>query len=161
MKKIILLVAFATSLTALGAQSSPHHRAYQRAENQRQEHHLTFYELPVSAQTFVNTYFDRSDIKSIDRDRSGGHTNYKVRFRDNSRIKFASDGTWEKVHLSRYDVPRRLVPPRISYYVSQTYPGEILMTVERRGHHWIVELSDGMKLKFDSSGNLKKVIDNF
>ena len=157
MRKIILCLATVTAITALSAQPAHYHNTHQSANN----HHLTFYELPISAQTFVNTYFDRSDIKSIDRGRSGGHTSYNVRFRDNSRIKFGADGDWEKVHLSRYDVPRRLVPPRISYYVSQTYPGEVLMTVERRGHHWIVELSDGMKLKFDSSGNLKKVIDKF
>ncbi|MBR4037643.1 MAG: PepSY-like domain-containing protein [Tidjanibacter sp.] len=157
MRKIILCLATATAITAIEAQPSYHHRHRQGADN----HHLTFYQLPASAQTFVNTYFDRSDIKTIDRGRQGGHTNYNVRFRDNSRIKFSADGTWEKVHLSRYDVPRRLVPPRISYYVNQTYPGEVLMTVERRGRHWIVELSDGMKLKFDSSGNLKKVIDRF
>lgn len=157
MRKIILCLATALAITALSAQPAHYHNSRQGANN----HHLTFYELPVSAQTFVNTYFDRNDIKSIDKDRSRGHTSYNVRFRDNSRVKFSADGDWEKVHLSRYDVPRRLMPPRINYYVSQTYPGEVLMTVERRGRHWIVELSDGMKLKFDSSGNLKKIIDKF
>lgn len=121
------------------------------------DYKITFNQLPSNAQTFITNHFDQSNITMILVDKERLSKEYKVYFKDGSKVKFNSDGEWSKVKVTAGGVPKECVPTEVTAYVWESYPQNMILEIDRHGKGYEVELSNGLDLKFNRHGEFIKI----
>ena len=119
---------------------------------------ISLEQLPAPAQQFLKEYFPSADIASVREESSFPRRELDVFFHDGTHIEFSAEGQWQELS-SREALPQGIVPRSIASYVSEHYPMQPVVHIERRGKGWEVELTNGMELKFDSYFQLIEVDD--
>lgn len=117
-------------------------------------------ELPQVSRTFLNNYFNGNKVSHIKIDKDFLIVDsYDVILTDGTKIEFNRDGEWKEVKSFQQNIPDALIPREVRQYVSQNYPGQKIMTVERGKRKVSVDLANGLELKFDLNGNLIDIDD--
>lgn len=117
-------------------------------------------ELPQVSRTFLNNYFNGNKVSHIKIDKDLFLVDsYDVILTDGTSVEFNRDGEWKEVKSFQQNIPDSLIPAEIRQYVSQNYPGQKIMTVERGKRKVSVDLANGLELKFDLNGNLIDIDD--
>lgn len=117
-------------------------------------------ELPQVSRTFLNNYFNGNKVSHIKIDKDLFLVDsYDVILTDGTSVEFNRDGEWKEVKSFQQNIPDTLIPAEIRQYVSQNYPGQKIMTVERGKRKVSVDLANGLELKFDLNGNLIDIDD--
>lgn len=117
-------------------------------------------ELPQVSRTFLNNYFNGNQVSHIKIDKDLLLVDsYDVILTDGTSVEFNRDGEWKEVKSFQQNIPDTLIPAEIRQYVSQNYPGQKIMTVERGKRKVSVDLANGLELKFDLNGNLIDIDD--
>ena len=117
-------------------------------------------ELPQVSRTFLNNYFDGNKVSHIKIDKDLFLVDsYDVILTDGTSVEFNRYGEWKEVKSFQQNIPDTLIPTEIRQYVSQNYPGQKIMTVERGKRKVSVDLANGLELKFDINGNLIDIDD--
>lgn len=112
-------------------------------------------ELPQVSRTFLNNYFNGNKVSHIKIDKDLFLVDsYDVILTDGTSVEFNRDGEWKEVKSFQQNIPDTLIPAEIRQYVSQNYPGQKIMTVERGKRKVSVDLANGLELEFDLNGNL-------
>ena len=119
---------------------------------------ISLEQLPAPALQFLKEYFPSADIASVREERSFPRREYDVVFHDGTHIEFSAEGEWREVS-SRKALPLGIVPRSIAAYVSEHYPMQPIVHIERSGKEWEVGLDNGMELTFDSHLRLVDVDD--
>lgn len=116
-------------------------------------------ELPQEAQNTLTKYFPNAKIGMIKIDKHWlKKPDYKVRFTDGSTIEFNSKGKWKEIEMKgNKAVPDGMVMKTIQRYLSKNYPDSYVRKIDKDSKGYELELSDGIELKFDLLGTLKKV----
>lgn len=116
--------------------------------------------LPKAAQSVLarNCKAKVSLIK-IDKD-FGRISEYEVILTDGTEITFDRNGNWESIEVgNNKSVPDGFVTQAIRNFVKNNHKGTRIVGIERDRSGYDVELSDGLKLKFDRAGNFKRYDD--
>lgn len=113
----------------------------------------TFDTLPIQAQTFVTTYFNKSDIAFVLREREGFHYEYQVRLNDGTKIGFDDNGNLEWIDGQGHAIPAGIVPDPIESYVSSHHPQNSIVEYKVEHRTLEVELDNHIEIEFDKSGN--------
>ena len=109
---------------------------------------------------FLNNYFNGNKVSHIKIDKDLFLVDsYDVILTDGTSVEFNRDGEWKEVKSFQQNIPDTLIPAEIRQYVSQNYPGQKIMTVERGKRKVSVDLANGLELKFDLNGNLIDIDD--
>lgn len=117
-------------------------------------------ELPQVSRTFLSNYFNGNKVSHIKIDKDLFLVDsYDVILTDGTSVEFNRDGEWKEVKSFQQNIPDTLIPAEIRQYVSQNYPGQKIMTVERGKRKVSVDLANGLELKFDLNGNLIDIDD--
>ena len=117
-------------------------------------------ELPQVSRTFLNNYFDGNKVSHIKIDKDLFLVDsYDVILTDGTSVEFNRDGEWKEVKSFQQNIPDTLIPAEVKQYVSQNYPSQKIMTVERGKRKVSVDLANGLELKFDLNGNLIDIDD--
>lgn len=117
-------------------------------------------ELPQVSRTFLKNYFNGNKVSHIKIDKDLFLVDsYDVILTDGASVEFNRDGEWKEVKSFQQNIPDTLIPAEIRQYVSQNYPGQKIMTVERGKRKVSVDLANGLELKFDLNGNLIDIDD--
>ena len=117
-------------------------------------------ELPQVSRNFLNNYFNGNKVSHIKIDKDLFLVDsYDVILTDGTSVEFNRDGEWKEVKSFQQNIPDTLIPAEIRQYVSQNYPGQKIMTVERGKRKVSVDLANGLELKFDLKGNLIDIDD--
>lgn len=117
-------------------------------------------ELPQVSRNFLNNYFNGNKVSHIKIDKDLFLVDsYDVILTDGTSVEFNRDGEWKEVKSFQQNIPDTLIPAEIRQYVSQNYPGQKIMTVERGKRKVSVDLANGLELKFDLNGNLIDIDD--
>ena len=116
--------------------------------------------LPKIAQQFLSENFS-SKVSHIKVDKELGYTkDYEVVLTDGTEIDFNRDGSWDKVEMPRgVKLPSSITPKGISDYVGKNFPGQIIESIDKERRSYEVELSNGLELIFDLSGNFLRYDD--
>lgn len=123
-------------------------------------HHVVEYkELPIQAQTFVQKYFNVSDIAYIEREREGVHHEYKVYLKNALEIEFDYQGNFKSIDCQITSVPEGIVPELIRSFVQTHYPDHLIVEYAVGYRYLTVELGNGMELIFDLEGHFVRVDD--
>ena len=112
-------------------------------------------ELPQVSRTFLSNYFNGNKVSHIKIDKDLFLVDsYDVILTDGTSVEFNRDGEWKEVKSFQQNIPDTLIPAEIRQYVSQNYPSQKIMTVERGKRKVSVDLANGLELEFDLNGNL-------
>lgn len=120
---------------------------------------MTTDKLPETAQSFIKEYFPENTVSYVKKDSELTKTTYEVVFQDGTEIEFDGKGQWDKIDCKRTAVPAALIPAAIADYVRQSFPGQVIVKIDKEtlGHE--IELASGLELKFDKKGKLVNVDD--
>lgn len=112
-------------------------------------------ELPQASRTFLNNYFNEKKVSHIKIDKDLFLVDsYDVILTDGTNVEFNRDGEWKEVKSFQQNIPDALIPSEVRKYVSQNYPEQKIMTVERGKRKVSIDLANGLELEFDLNGNL-------
>lgn len=116
--------------------------------------------LPKAAQTTIaNNFKAKVSVVKIDKD-FGRVSEYEVILTDGTEISFDRDGNWENVEVNNSKaVPSNFVPKAIQDYVNRNQKGARIVGIDKGKHGFDIELSNGIEMKFDKSGNFKRYDD--
>jgi uncharacterized protein YuzE len=120
---------------------------------------ITVKELPTVAQTFISEYFPDVAVSFAKKDRELMKTTYEVTLQDGTEIDFNSKGEWDKVECKRAAVPSELVPANIAEYVETSFPGQVIVKIDKEPYGIEIELGNDLELKFDKNGKLINIDD--
>lgn len=146
MKRIIFITIAILSLFAANV----------KADNDRV---ITREKLPAGAQRFISTYFTGSKISYVKEERDLFDRNYEVVFTDGSKVEFMRNGDWKDVDCRYAEVPSSIIPDPIKLYVSNNYPNEKVLQIDRDRKDYEVKLSNRLKLTFDKNYNIIEIDD--
>lgn len=113
--------------------------------------------LPVQARELISRNFT-SAISLVEEEKSFGKTTeYEVTLSDGSQITFKGNGEWESIDTpNNIPIPAGLVPTAIAKYVAAKHAGAYIVGLEKEKKGYEVELSNGVDMVFDLSGNFIK-----
>lgn len=108
--------------------------------------------LPTVAQNFIREYFPDSSISYVKKDRELMKTTYEARLQDGTEIDFNSKGEWDSVDCNTKALPAALVPEAIAKYVESSFPGQIIVKIDKEYYGFEIELANDLDLRFDKNG---------
>ncbi len=117
--------------------------------------------LPVKAQTFINKNFSAEEVGRIEIDEDHGVIeDYEVTFKSGKKVKFDASGKWTEIDCRKTSVPSSLIPEAANTYLKANYPALKVISIEYKYSGVVeIELSNGLELKFDGSGQLMEIDD--
>lgn len=126
------------------------------ADNERM---VSFADLPAKAQSFVQQYYNVSDVAHVERERDGWHYDYQVYLKNATELDFDYQGILESIDCKRNPVPEGIVPAAIVNYVQMHY-GDLFVVEYVVEHRYLqVELNNGLELVFDHEGRFVRIDD--
>lgn len=114
---------------------------------------ISYTNLPVKAQAFIEKYFNASDVVRVERERDGRDYDYNVTLKNTTEIDFDHLGNLESIDCRIYAVPEGIVPELIVHYTTLHYPDSFIVEYTIDYRRLKVELSNGQELIFDLEGN--------
>lgn len=146
MKKIImiLMVALGISATAVARDTYAHDASV----------------LPEAARTTIASNF-KAKVSVVKIEKTLGHIDeYEVTLSDGTEITFDSHGNWDNVETANTkSVPSSLVPENIRNYVAKNQSGTHIVGIDKERSGYDIELSNGVDMKFDKTGNFVRYDD--
>lgn len=116
--------------------------------------------LPVTARTFISTYFTKAQVSHIKIESELFQTKkYEVLLTDRTEIDFDRNGEWIEVDCDHARVPLGLIPPYISEYLKNNFPDAFVVKIERKRREIEVDLNNDYSLTFNFKGELIKIDD--
>ena len=119
---------------------------------------VTFAQLPVPAQNFLNQNFPEDKISYATVDDDIILPDYNVVLVSGIRIQFEHRGALEKISSVK-GVPAALIPVQIKDYVNAHYPDATFVEYEIGRRSYEVKLSNRMELKFNRNFILVEIDD--
>jgi len=117
-------------------------------------------QLPKTAKNFLYAHFKGIPVSSAVEDREiYGVDEYKVYLNNGMKMEFDSNGNWKEVDGKHQKIPYGFIPASIRNYSVKNFPNTYITKVEKKRWSYKAELSNGLELEFDRSGNFKKIDD--
>lgn len=115
--------------------------------------------LPSNAQTFLRTHFSGQEPTYIIEDKEMFSKDYKVQFADNIEVEFDGKGNWEEIDGNNKAIPINVIPKKIVSYVNTYFTNTVITKIDKGAWGYEIDLSNGLKLEFDSKGNFIRIDD--
>ena len=127
-KAILLLVAMLVSFNA-------------RADHDQV---ITYDQLPEVAQAFLKQYFaDKVPlVVTVDWD------DYAIRYSSGEKVEFDKQGNWKEIDCRSSLVPAELIPEEIKTNINATFPGAIILKLDRNRRGYEVKLNNGLEVEY-------------
>ena len=106
---------------------------------------ITFDQLPAPAQELLKKHFAEKVplIITVDWD------DYKVIYQSGEKVEFDKKGNWKDLDCKVSRVPVALIPEQIKANVKTTFPGAIIIKLDRDRRGYDVKLNNGMELEYN------------
>ena len=108
--------------------------------------------LPQAITDFLTQHFPKATVVGIEPDYDHGGMEYDVYLSDGTQIDFDANNQWDQVE-SMKGVPSFFIPKGIASYVRSNYQNLVITKINKEYHGYEIELSNGLDLNFDRSGN--------
>ena len=115
--------------------------------------------VPEAINAFVQQYFAGATIAYVETDSEHGGIEYDVTLNDGTEIDFDLNNQWDNVDCHTKAIPAALVPQAIANYVKTNYQALPITKIDKDAYGYEIELSNGMDLKFDTSGRFLGIDD--
>ena len=116
---------------------------------------ITFDQLPTQAQTLLKKHFaDKVPlVVTVDWD------DYKVMYQSGEKVEFDKKGNWKEFECKTSAVPTALIPEQIKTKVKTTFPGAVILKLDRDRRGYSVKLNNGMEIEFDKKFQVVEIDD--
>lgn len=114
---------------------------------------IQFSELPAEAQSFVQKYYNVSDISYVEQEWDDMRYEYTVFLKNSTEMEFNHQGNLKSIDCKRSAIPEGIVSPAIASYVKEHYPNDFVVEYVIDYRRLKVELNNGWELIFDHNGN--------
>lgn len=116
--------------------------------------------LPKAAQTVLAKNF-KAGVSLVKLDKDFGRVSeYEVILTDGTEITFDRNGNWENIEVkASSSVPNAFIPAGIASYVRKHMSGARIVGIEKDRNGYDVELSNGVEMKFNKSGQFVRFDD--
>ena len=116
---------------------------------------ITFDQLPTLAQTLLKKHFaDKVPlVVTVDWD------DYKVMYQSGEKVEFDKKGNWKEFECKTSAVPTALIPEQIKTKVKTTFPGAVILKLDRDRRGYSVKLNNGMEIEFDKKFQVVEIDD--
>jgi len=125
------------------------------------DHQIPVASLPVSASTFLNTFFKDVTIRKIEK-QTPSATNksaYSVELANGIEVDFDQEGNWKEVESDNDSaIPTGFISSTLVSYVTTNYKAAQISAIDKVTAGFEVELTNDVDLLFDADGNFIKVV---
>ncbi|MBP5507068.1 MAG: PepSY-like domain-containing protein [Prevotella sp.] len=116
-------------------------------------------QLPAAAMAFIQENFPGEGVMFAKKDFDNGRRQYEVHLNNGVQLDFDKKGNWDKVDCQFNAVPAHLVPTVIANYVQTSYPGSVVVKIDKERYGYKIELSNDLEMKFNKQGALFDIDD--
>ena len=121
------------------------------------DHPIKVEQLPEKAQKFLTTYWNDVKVVKAEMDKDGLEVTYDVYLENNTKIEFDKRGEWKEIKSPMTEIPKGVIMQNILDYVANNYSGSRIEKIKREHHHYEVELTNDIELKFNKKGEFKRI----
>ncbi len=105
---------------------------------------ITFDQMPELAQAFHKQYFAGKVplVVTMDWD------DYTIRYESGEKVEFNKQGDWKEIDCRASMVPQELIPEQIKTNIANSFPGAIILKIDRNRRGYEVKLNNGLEVEF-------------
>lgn len=105
---------------------------------------ITFDQMPELAQAFHKQYFAAKVplVVTMDWD------DYTIRYESGEKVEFNKQGDWKEIDCRASMVPQELIPEQIKANIASSFPGAIILKIDRNRRGYEVKLNNGLEVEF-------------
>ena len=105
---------------------------------------ITFNQMPEAAQTLLKQYFaDKVPlVVTVDWD------DYTIRYESGEKVEFDKQGNWKEIDCRASLVPTELIPEEIKTNIASTFPGAVILKIDRYRRGYEVKLDNGLEVEY-------------
>jgi hypothetical protein len=127
---------------------------------QAQEKIIQFAQLPLSAQSFIKTYYPKSTVSHITMENEFlAEKEYKVVLTDGVKMEFDGKGNWTEVDAKLDAVPTNIIPASIHAHIKKSFPNNNIVQISKSARKYEVELTNGLDLEYNKKGEFVRIDD--
>lgn len=116
-------------------------------------------DLPAKALSFIKTHFAGQKVSYAKMESDFFDKNYDVVFINGQKAEFDKNGEWKEIDCKYSAVPATIIPEAIKKQISEQYPGETVIKIERYKKGYEIKLKNKLELKFNSDFQLTGIDD--
>jgi len=113
-------------------------------------------DLPENVKAFLKKYYPDATVTAYEIKTIPEGKKYEVKLNNGAEIDFDNDGNWEEIS-DKQGIPEYIIPKNIQSYVSKTYPGIKIESIDKEQNKIKVELLNDLDLEFDLQGNFLRI----
>ena len=108
---------------------------------------ITFDQMPEAAQALHKQYFANKVplVVTVDWD------DYTIMYESGEKVEFDKQGNWKEINCRSSQVPAELIPEQIKANIASTFPGAIILKIDRNRRGYEVKLNNGFEVEYDHS----------
>ena len=106
---------------------------------------INFNEMPEAAQALLKQYFaDKVPlVVTVDWD------DYTIVYDSGEKVEFDKQGNWKEINCRTSGVPVELIPEQIKSHINATFPGSMVLKLDRNRRGYEVKLNNGLEVEYD------------
>ncbi|MDD4141342.1 MAG: PepSY-like domain-containing protein [Bacteroidales bacterium] len=111
-------------------------------------------QLPTVSQEVIATHFGDYEVSHILKDADLFIVTYTATFTTGDDIEFNKKGEWEDINCEYTRVPESIIPAEILVYVSDKFPNNYIVKIEKDRSKYEVTLDSDFQIIFGSNYNV-------
>lgn len=105
---------------------------------------IPFNQMPEAAQAFLKQHFANKVplVVTVDWD------DYTIRYESGEKVEFDKNGNWKEIDCRSSLVPTELIPEEIKTNIASTFPGAVIIKIDRNRRGYEVKLNNGLEVEY-------------
>lgn len=105
---------------------------------------IPFNQMPEAAQAFLKQHFANKVplVVTVDWD------DYTIRYESCEKVEFDKNGNWKEIDCRSSIVPTELIPEEIKTNIASTFPGAVILKIDRNRRGYEVKLNNGLEVEY-------------
>ena len=105
---------------------------------------IPFNQMPEAAQAFLKQHFANKVplVVTVDWD------DYTIRYESGEKVEFDKQGKWKEIDCRSSLVPTELIPEEINTNIASTFPGAVILKIDRNRRGYEVKLNNGLEVEY-------------
>lgn len=116
---------------------------------------IPFNQMPEAAQAFLKQHFTNKVplVVTVDWD------DYTIRYESGEKVEFDKNGNWKEIDCRSSIVPTELIPEEIKTNIASTFPGAMILKIDRNRRGYEVKLNNGLEVEYSPTFQLIDIDD--
>ena len=114
-------------------------------------------ERPKEALAFIQKHFAGTKISYAKMESDFFKKEYEVIFVNGQKAEFDKNGTWKEIDCKYNSVPASIIPEAIKKHLTEQFPEQTVIKIERDKKGYEVKLKNKLELKFNHAFQLTDI----